>query len=38
MTNRAATVCLGDTDVPRIGLGSNRLSHTDEHIPRCFDR
>ena len=23
---------LGDTDVPRIGLGSNRLSYTDEHV------
>jgi len=23
---------LGDVEVPRIGLGSNRLSHTDEHV------
>jgi pyridoxine 4-dehydrogenase len=23
---------LGDIDVPRIGLGTNRLSHTDEHV------
>src|SRR3954468_20706362 len=23
---------LGDSDVPRIGLGTNRLSYTDEHV------
>lgn len=26
------TVRLGDTEVPRIGLGSNRLTHTPEHV------
>src|SRR5437588_404380 len=28
----ATSLRLGDTEVPRIGLGSNRLSHTDEHV------
>jgi pyridoxine 4-dehydrogenase len=28
----AASVRLGDSDVPRIGLGTNRLSYTDEHV------
>jgi len=26
------TTRLGDVEVPRIGLGTNRLSHTDEHV------
>jgi aryl-alcohol dehydrogenase-like predicted oxidoreductase len=28
----ATSLRLGDTEVPRIGLGSNRLSYTDEHV------
>ena len=31
MTN-AKTLSLGDTEVTRIGLGTNRLSHTAEHV------
>ena len=28
----ATTLALGDREVPRIGLGTNRLSHSDEHV------
>jgi aryl-alcohol dehydrogenase-like predicted oxidoreductase len=28
----ATTLTLGDSEVPRIGLGTNRLSHSDEHV------
>lgn len=31
-TELKRTIALGDTEVPRIGLGTNRLRHTREHV------
>lgn len=33
----ARTITLGDTEVPRIGLGTNRLTHTPEHVELIRD-
>ena len=32
---KSTTLRIGDTDVPRIGLGTNRLTHTPENV--AFD-